>query len=115
MEAPMPAHPRSYSRLTQEALRLLGAQVRLARKQRRMSESELAERVGIARSTLQLIEQGDPKVEIGLAFEAATLAGVGLFAPETSTLAPQIERLTDKIALLPHSIRRPREGVKDDF
>jgi transcriptional regulator with XRE-family HTH domain len=111
----MNPRPRSYSRLTQEALRLLGAQVRLARKQRGMTESELAERVGVARSTLQLIEKGDPKVEIGLVFEAATLAGVGLFAPEASTLAPLIERVADKIALLPHSIRRSTEAVKDDF
>ena len=89
--------------------------MRLARKQRGMTESELAERVGVARSTLQLIEKGDPKVEIGLVFEAATLAGVGLFAPEASTLAPLIERVADKIALLPHSIRRSTEAVKDDF
>jgi DNA-binding XRE family transcriptional regulator len=111
----MSPRPRSYSRLTQEALRLLGAQVRLARKQRGMTETDLAERAGVARSTLQLIEKGDPKVEIGLAFEAATLVGVGLFAPEASTLAPLIERVTDKIALLPHSIRRSRGEIKDDF
>lgn len=111
----MPSRPRTYSRLSQEALRLLGAQVRLARKQRGMTEADLAERVGVARSTLQLIEKGDPKVEIGLVFEAATLAGVGLFAPEVTTLAPQLERVTDKIALLPHAIRRPRQEVKDDF
>jgi transcriptional regulator with XRE-family HTH domain len=111
----MPARPRTYSRLSQEALRLLGAQVRLARKQRAMTEAELAERVGVARSTLQLIEKGDPKVEIGLVFEAAILAGVDLFVPETATLAPQLERVADKIALLPQAIRRPREGVKDDF
>jgi transcriptional regulator with XRE-family HTH domain len=111
----MRTRARSYSRLAQEALRLLGAQVRLARKQRGMTESELAERAGVARSTLQLIEKGDPKVEIGLVFEAAALAGAPLFEPETSTLAPQLERVRDKIALLPQSIRRLAEAVKDDF
>jgi transcriptional regulator with XRE-family HTH domain len=110
-----PRRPRTYSRLTKEALELLGKQVRLARKQRRMSEADLAARVGIARSTLQLIEKGDPKVEMGLAFEAATLAGVSLFVPEASTLASQSERLNDKLALLPKSIRRPRKEVDDDF
>lgn len=109
----MPSRP--YSRLTKDALTLLGAQVRLARKQRRMTELELAERAGIARSTLQLIEKGDPRVDIGLVFEAATLAGVGLFVPEASSLAPQIERLEDKLALLPRSIRRPKGAVNDDF
>jgi transcriptional regulator with XRE-family HTH domain len=106
---------RPYSRLTKDALTLLGAQVRLARKQRRMTEVELAERAGIARSTLQLIEKGDPRVDIGLVFEAATLAGVNLFVPETSSLAPQIERLEDKLALLPRAIRRPKGTVNDEF
>jgi transcriptional regulator with XRE-family HTH domain len=106
---------RPYSRLTKDALTLLGAQVRLARKQRGMTEMELAERAGIARSTLQLIEKGDPRVEIGLVFEAATLAGVSLFMPEATSLAPQIERLEDKLALLPRSIRRPKGAVNDEF
>jgi DNA-binding XRE family transcriptional regulator len=106
---------RPYSRLTKDALTLLGAQVRLARKQRGMTELELAERAGIARSTLQLIEKGDPRVEIGLVFEAAILAGVSLFVPEATSLAPQIERLEDKLALLPRSIRRPKGTVNDEF
>lgn len=108
-------HARTYSRPTQEALALMGGQIRLARKQRRMSEAELAERIGIARSTLQLIEKGSPKAEIGLVFEAAHLVGVPLFVPAPSALAAQIARVEDKLALLPHSIRRPQAEVKDDF
>ena len=106
---------RSYSRLSREALLLLGKQIKLARKQRRMSEHDLAARVGIARSTLQRIEKGDPAVEIGLVFEAATLTGVDLFVPEATTLAPQIERIDDKLALMPGSIRGTRREVDDDF
>ena len=89
--------------------------MRLARKRRRMSAGDLAARIGIARGTLQLIEKGDPKVEIGLAFEAATIAGVSLFAPEASSLAAQSERLDDKLALLPRAVRRQRKEVDDDF
>ncbi len=111
----MAAQTRTYLRLTQEALALLGRQIRLARKARKMSASDLAARVGIARSTMQLIEKGDPGVAVGLVFEAATLAGVGLFEPEASSLAPQIARLDDKLMLLPHAVRRPRKQVKDDF
>lgn len=106
---------RSYSRVAVEALILLGQHIRLARKQRRMTEIELAERVGISRSTLQLIEKGDPKVEIGLVFETATIIGVTLFVPDARTLAPEIARLEDKLALLPHSVRKARREVKDDF
>jgi len=111
----MPAVPRSYSRLTEEALSLLGKQIRLARKRRRMSERDLAARIGVARSTLQLIERGSPSVAVGLVFEAATLAGVDLFVPEARTLAREIERIDDRLALMPGSIRTPRRPVDDDF
>ena len=111
----MPSRPRTYSRLTREALVLLGKQIRLARKGRRMSEHDLAARIGIARSTLQRLEKGEPTVEIGLMLEAATLTGVDLFVPEATTLAPQIDRVDDKLALMPGSIRRPPREVEDDF
>ena len=92
----MSSIPRTYSRIAEEALLLLGKQIRLARKRRRMSERELASRIGIARSTLQLIEKGSSSVAIGLVFEAAVLTGVDLFVPETLMLAPQLERINDK-------------------
>lgn len=106
---------RTYSRLTQEALVLLGQQIKLARKMHHMPQKELAKRVGIARSTLQRIEQGDLLVEVGLVFEAATLAGVPLFGAENDRLASHSARLVDKLELLPNSIRQPRKPVHDDF
>jgi transcriptional regulator with XRE-family HTH domain len=114
-KTPMPSRARTYSSLTLQALSLLGKQVRLARKRRRMTEAELAARIGIARGTLRLIEKGDPKVEIGLAFEAAAIAGVGLFTPEASSLSALSERLDDKLALLPRSTRHPRKDIDDAF
>ncbi len=111
----MPNIPRSYSRLTREALLLLGKQIQLARKRQRMSEQELAARVGVARSTLQLIEKGAPSVAIGLALEAATITGVDLFVPEATTLTPELEHMDDKLALMPRSIRKPAREPDDDF
>lgn len=111
----MPQRARAYSRLAKEGLVLLARQIKLARKTRRMSESELAARVGIARSTLQLIEKGDPKVEIGLVFETAALVGVSLFNTGAAPLTSHIAQFDDKLALLPKSERRPRKAVKDDF
>ena len=80
-----------------------------------MAERDLAARVGIARSTLQRIEKGDPSVEIGLVLEAAALTGVDLFVPEATTLAPQISRVDDRLALMPGSIRKTNPKVDDDF
>lgn len=107
--------PRSYSKLTGEALRLLAKQIRLARKGRRMSEHDLAARIGVARSTLQLIEKGSPSVAVGLVFEAATVVGVPLFVPEATTLTPHLERIDDKLALMPKAIRTSRRPVYNDF
>lgn len=111
------AMARTYSPITRQALELLGKQIRLARKQRRMTEAELAERVGIARSTLQQVEKGDPKVEIGTMLEAAVLVGVNLFTPEEAqpSLAPELGRLDAALQLLPKKVRRPAREVKDDF
>lgn len=81
-----------------------------------MTETDLAARVGVARSTVQLIEKGSPKVEIGLVFEAAVIAGVNLFGVDLASLRVERARLTDKLALLPQSVRRPRRAkVSDDF
>lgn len=80
-----------------------------------MSEQDLAARIGVARSTLQLIEKGSPSVAVGLVLEAATLTGVDLFVPEATSLAPQLERTDDKLALMPAAIRKPRREVDDDF
>jgi transcriptional regulator with XRE-family HTH domain len=106
---------RTYSSATEAALRLLAKQIRLARKQRGLSERALAERVGIARSTLQLVERGDPRVEIGLVFEAAIIAGVELFGEEGASTS-RLARLDDKLALLPKSVRPARHADDvDDF
>ena len=106
---------RTYSRATRSALELLGKQIKLARKSRRIAETDFAARVGMARSTLQRIEKGDPLVEIGLVFEAADIAGVTLFEAESSRLADHHERLDDKLKLLPKAIRQPKTKVSDDF
>ncbi|KJS28033.1 MAG: helix-turn-helix transcriptional regulator [Hyphomonas sp.] len=111
----MAKQTRTYAAMTKDALILMGKQIQLARKARHMSAAELAERVGVARSTLWRIEQGEPGVEIGLVFEAAILAGVPLFEKASGQLTAEIERLNDKLALLPASIRDRSAELKDDF
>jgi transcriptional regulator with XRE-family HTH domain len=106
---------RAYSPPSLEALTLLGKLIRLARKQRRMTAAELAERTGISRSTLQRIEKGDPKVEVGIMFEAAALAGVPLFDAGPGRLSDKIARIDDKLALLPKAIHKPATEVNDAF
>lgn len=109
------AKQRTYSKYAQDAVVLMGEQIKLARKQRRWSEKNLADRVGISRATLQKIENGEMGCAVGLVFEAAALVGVKLFEPDNVPLSIHIERTRDKIALLPQRIKATKKAVRDDF
>lgn len=107
---------RVYSRFTKDAAILFGKLIQLGRKERALTEKDLAERAGISRTTLQKIERGDPKCELGLYFEVATLVGVMLFnADSHSTLAINMDRIGDKLTLLPKIIRKKKKDVDDAF
>lgn len=111
----MPAPKRTYARYTSEAINLLSKMIRHGRKQRKMTEMELAERLGIARSTLQRLEKGDPKVEVGLVFEAATLVGVKLFDSDEKGISKLSDRMDDRIAVLPKHVYKAGKKLVDEF
>jgi transcriptional regulator with XRE-family HTH domain len=106
---------RIYSRYCIDAAVLLGNLIRLGRKKRKMTMQDLADRAGVSRGTVQRIEKGGLKCEIGLVFEVAALVGVRLFDADHSSLNMHIDRANDKIALLPKSVRREHKKVDDDF
>lgn len=70
---PTPHHP---SAATRKALAKLGADMRDARKRRRLPMAVVAARAFTSRSTLQRIEEGDAAVSIGI--YAAVLHALGL-------------------------------------
>jgi transcriptional regulator with XRE-family HTH domain len=104
----------TYSPATEEAARLLGARIRLGRKERRWTATQLAERVGVTEGTLRKIEQGKPSVSLGAALEAAVLVGVRLFDPDPDRRHLERGRVDDRLALLPARTREPRKP-KNDF
>ena len=106
---------RSYSRVTRQALSLLGKLIRIGRTERAMTAQDLADRAGISRTTLYNIEKGEPGPEIGIVFEVATLVGVRLFEYDERTLAMHNARLDEKLTLLPKSVRPSSQEVDDDF
>lgn len=107
---------RTYSRHTKDAAILLGKHIQLGRKERAQTIMDLADRAGLSRATLQKIEKGNPKCELGLYFEVATLVGVPLFnVDSTATMAMDIDRINNKIALLPKSIHKKKMEVDDAF
>lgn len=95
-------------------MKLLGAGVRLGRRQRRWTAAELAERIGVSETTMLKVERGDPGVRLGIAFEAAALVGVPLFDEDRSRRKLEAARIEDRLAVLPERARQPRD-VDDDF
>ncbi|MBC3411954.1 helix-turn-helix transcriptional regulator [Pseudomonas sp. SWRI107] len=105
---------RTYSPITQSALQLFSQLIALKRRERGLTQQNLAERLGVTRGTLRRLEAGDPKCEIGLFFELAYLLGIHLFdAPERyQSLAISIQ---DKLAVLPTRVQKTRQEVDNDF
>lgn len=106
---------RTYSRYSRDAVTLLAGLIRSARKQRKFTAQEVAERAGISRGMLQRIEKGDLKCEVGAIFEVASIVGVKLFDADETTLTKHIRQTEEKLALLPKSVRRIKKAVDDDF
>ena len=106
---------RSYSRVTKQALLILGKLIRVGRTERGMTAQELSDRAGISRTTLYNIEKGAPGPEIGSVFEVAALVGVSLCDFDARNLAAHNARLDDKLTVLPKSVRASKQEVDDDF
>lgn len=106
---------RSYSRVTRDALALLGKLIRIGRAERGLTAQELADRAGISRTTLHHIEKGAPGAEVGIVFELASLVGVRLFDHDGGELQRQNARLDEKLTLLPGSVRASTQELDDDF
>ena len=105
----------TYSRYSRDAATLFGVLIRTARKERRLTVQEVADRAGVSRSLLQRIEKGDLKCAIGAIFEVAAIVGVKLFDADVSTMARHIRQTEDKLTLLPKSVRKSTRVVDDDF
>jgi transcriptional regulator with XRE-family HTH domain len=108
----MAKRERSFMPTTRAAVALLGSQIAAARKERGWTAADLAERVGVQPHTIGRLERGEPTVAIGLAFEAAVVVGVGLFAVDERELPALAAAARQRLALLPTRPTRP--AVIDD-
>lgn len=57
-------------------LEQMGENIKLARKRRKLTAVQVAERAGIARSTLYLVEKGDSSVAMGAYFNVLRVLGL---------------------------------------
>jgi transcriptional regulator with XRE-family HTH domain len=105
----------TYSSHAIDAARLLGVEIGRARRERRWTINELAERAGVSRITVRAVEAGTPTVAIGIGFELATIVGIDLFGASPAELPELLARGRDRLALLPARVRQPAIPVDDDF
>lgn len=89
---------------TQRRAEALGERLRLARMRRRMSLSELASRVGVARGTLTRLERGDLSVSLGLLARVLVVLGLEEDLDRVATDDELGRRLQDV------HLRRPRRS-----
>lgn len=99
----------------QRALRKLGADIRAARRRRRITAEVLAQRVMTSHVTLAKVERGDPSVSIGIYATALFVLGL------VDRLGALADASTDEVGLaldeerLPQRVRRrgtPRQGTQ---
>jgi len=89
---------------SQEALRQVGQNIKTARLRRGESEETAAQRTGVSRQTWRRLEEGSPKVALGLFFEAMTIYGFGEQLFDLADPADDIEGMANDAA------RRPQRG-----
>lgn len=104
-----------YSRYSVDAVQLMSSLIKVARKERKLTTQDIADRAGISRGLVQRIEKGDMKCSIGAVFEVAAILGLRLFDADETSLSKHIKQNEDKLALMPKSIRKKTRVVNDDF
>lgn len=105
----------SPSKITLVALELFAAQLEAARREQRMTQAELAERVGVSINTIKSVLRGKPQAAMGTAFECASVLGVPLFDEEPARKVVILNELRARLKLLPKAGRGQRGNIDDDF
>lgn len=98
----------------EQALKVLGANLRTARLRRNLSLEEVAEKIGVGRHAVAAAEKGKPST--GAAIYAAILWTLGLVDQLADVAAPERDEEGKTLALARERIRaRATEGLSDDF
>lgn len=106
---------RTLSKTTVKALKLLGSMIKIGRKQAKMTQYELAERLDCSNKTIVNIEKGASTTAIGLVFEAAFLLGVPLITNDQQQLQQWQTILAHFEGLLPKHTSKQKPVIDDDF
>ena len=111
----MARHSIPLSAPSRRVLEIYGDLLRVARADRRLTQSALAERLGVSRHTVMALEKGDPNVSFGTAVEAAAVLGIPLLAEDERHLDRLASAVASLAILLPVRVGRNRQELSDDF
>jgi len=96
----------------QNEIKILASNIRVARKRRRRTLRDIAERTGVSVSTLSRLESGDDSISIGTVFEVLSaldlLRGIGSITAPENDVAQVLAEVRD-IRL------KKRAGAKNNF
>lgn len=95
------------------ALAKLGADIKAARLRRRITTTLMAERVFIARSTLQKVEQGDPSVSLGVYATVLFILGLSERIADLADVGSDSIGLQLDEARLPQRVRGSKRPKKN--
>lgn len=102
-----------------ESLKEVGGLIACARKEKRWTQEELAQRIGINRMTVVRIEKGAPEVAIGWYFTAAWLLGLQILTWQAMGAGRSDTVVGDLLAKLkkslPGTVRRRGKTIDNDF
>ncbi len=94
-----------------DALRVLAAQIRLARHAKGWTAADLAARIGVTPTTVTSLESARPGVSVGTVLNAAVVTGVRLFGAEGLELTRMRRRGEENLALIPDRTFRSQNEV----
>lgn len=101
-----------YTPAVRSTLKTLGRNIHIARRKRRQSQQDFADRMGVSLGTLKRLEKGEPGISIG------TLSMAFLALGELERLSDVLDVAADDAGLLmdqdtlPKRIRKPKKKSK---
>ncbi|MGD9007302.1 MAG: helix-turn-helix domain-containing protein [Desulfobacteraceae bacterium] len=100
-------------------LKELGMLIASGRKERRFTQAELANRVGVGRMTIVRMERGAPEVAIGYYLTAAWILGLPVLSWSDfagSRMDSSVSAFLEKLGYhLPERVRPKKDDIDNDF
>ena len=100
---------------TKKHIENIGELIKLARLEKKISQKELGERIGVSRPTISAIEKGQANVAIGSVLEAAYVVGLSLMDDDPEKIESSSQAIAKMLKILPSRGRGKKAELDDNF